>query len=207
MLLFKSLLLTQSKACAIKVAMSQASSWANSRTTSSSQVDADVFQNFKAVEKNAHIVFVPGHWHNLYHTKPLVTRLEKVGYEITAHQLASVGLKTPAPTLADDVNGISGAVTKVTDAGQDVTLVLHSYAGMPGSEAVNKLLELGTQDAHATLSRGKLRRVVYISAYMFPAGFVMDAKMFIGAEDPMFSIDEEKARHFSETRTQASSTT
>lgn len=184
--------LTRTKLYAVSVVMSQATNWTNSRTVPLSQVDRDPIQDLKAAEERAHIVFVPGHWHTLYHAKPLVTQLEKAGYGVTPHQLASVGLKDPAPTFADDVNGIVSAVTKVVNAGKDVILVLHSYAGMPGSEAVNKFIELDTPVAHASLSRGVLRRVVYISAYMFPPGFVMDAKMFVADSDPMFSIDEGK---------------
>ena len=78
---------------------------------------------------------------------------------------------------------------------------------MPGSEAVNQLLDLdclssqppGTQDGRRG---GKLRRVVYIAAYMFPANFVMDAKIFVGDSDPMFRIDDRTGlTHFADPYT------
>ena len=58
---------------------------------------------------------------------------------------------------------------------------------MPGAEAVNRLivdkaLEKGE-------SRGRLVKVVFVAAYAFPAGFVMDARAMMGPETPGFSID------------------
>lgn len=102
-------------------------------------------------------------------------------------QLHSVGIKTPRPTFADDVNVIYNAVSTSLSSGQDVCLVVHSAAGMPGAEAINRLIAEGALEPKE--GRGKLRRVVFIAAYVFPAGMVFDAKDFIRPEDPYFSID------------------
>lgn len=180
--------------------MAQATGWSDTVVKALDDGDGNPFENLKPATTKAHLVFVPGHWHTLFFTKPIVAALEQLNYEITPHQLASVGHKEPSPTFADDVAGIRQAVLQVLESGQDAVLVLHSYAGMPGSEALNQLIELGMLEARS--GRGRLRRVIYIAAYMFPAGFKMDAKIFIGDDDPMFSIDDETGfTHFADPYT------
>ena len=120
--------------------------------------------------------------------KSLAAKLKERRVQISAHQLASVGRKAIPPSFADDVKLFRDAVLQGLEGDQDAILVLHSYAGMPGSEAVNQLIDLGALNSQP--DKGRLRRVVYIAAYMFPAGFKMDAKMFVGGSDPMFSIDD-----------------
>lgn len=121
---------------------------------------------------------------------PLVAELREREVAITSHQLDSLGRKASPPAFADDVTGIRKAVNKVLEDNEDAILVLHSYAGMPGSEAVNLLIDLGALTAVSSKSRGRLRRVVNIAAIMFPAGFKMDPKMFIDDSDPAISIDD-----------------
>lgn len=50
---------------------------------------------------------------------------------------------------------------------------------------INRLLSAPTKRP------GRLVRAVFIAAYVFPPGFVMDAKQFVGSGDPNFSIDYE----------------
>jgi len=134
------------------------------------------------------IVIIPGSWHTPAHAEPLIQLLGQQGYKVEAHQLASIGLKEPRPTFADDVSTIHKAVTAALDDGHDVCLVLHSYAGVQGAEAANRFKSEGRLESGG--SAGKLVSVMFIAAYAFPAGFVMDAKLFIRPEDPFFSIEE-----------------
>ena len=66
---------------------------------------------------------------------------------------------------------------------------------MPGAEAVNRLFAGGTistngEDKDAAGKRGgRLTAVVFIAAYTFPAGMVMDTRDFVRPEDPGYSID------------------
>lgn len=177
--------------------MTQATGWSDTVVKAADASNTDPFADLEPAKTKAQLVFVPGHWHTLFFTKPIVAAVEQLNHQIVPHQLASVGRKEPRPTFADDVSGINQAVLQVLETGQDAVLVLHSYAGMPGSEAVNQLIELGALNSHP--GRGRLRRVVYIAAYFFPAGFQMDAKIFIGDDDPMFSIDDKTGlTHFAD---------
>lgn len=132
-------------------------------------------------------VLVPGHWHTLTHLESLTHMLTRQGYRIRGVQLHSVGLKPQRPKFSDDVSVVYGAVVQELILNRDVCLVLHSYAGMPGAEAVNRLIIDGALEPLE--GRGRLARVVFIAAYTFPAGFVMDARAMMGPENPGFTID------------------
>lgn len=105
--------------------MASANPWADSRVASTTNTtEADPLASLTPADSKAHIVFVPGAWHTLFHTQPLVTTLSASGYQITPHQLASVGLKTPRPTFADEVTGIRSAVTDILNTGCDAIVSL-----------------------------------------------------------------------------------
>ena len=132
-------------------------------------------------------VIVPGHWHTLSHLTPLVDALNERGYRARPLQLHSVGAKSTRPTFSDDVCVIYSAVVQELIRRNDVCLVVHSYAGMPGAEAVNKIISDGALEPGD--GRGRLIRTVFIAAYTFPAGFVMDVRAMLGPENPAFEID------------------
>src|ERR1700761_7549840 len=95
-----------------------------------------------AAAKSPTYILVPGHWHTVKHLEPLVTALQERAKQAKPVQLHSVGLKETAsrPNFADDVSVIYAAAVHELLAGNDVVLVLHSYAGMPGAQAVNRLI-------------------------------------------------------------------
>jgi hypothetical protein len=132
-------------------------------------------------------VIVPGHWHTLSHLTPLVDALSDRGYRARPLQLHSVGAKSTRPTFSDDVCVIYSAIVQELIRGNDVCLVVHSYAGMPGAEAVNKIISDGALEPGD--GRGRLIRTVFIAAYAFPAGFVMDVRAMLGPENSAFEID------------------
>ncbi|KAK5125330.1 hypothetical protein LTR85_000439 [Meristemomyces frigidus] len=143
---------------------------------------------------NPSVVAITGSWHTTAHAAPLISTLKAKGYSAQAHQLASVGLKERRPTFADDVEAIFAAVYSELVAGRDVTLLLHSYAGMPGAEAINRLLaekRLASQAEGGRDGRARLARVIFLAAYVFPIGFIMDAAMMVGPENPNFTIDSD----------------
>ena len=138
-------------------------------------------------------VIVPGHWHTLSHLTPLVDALRERGYHARPLQLHSVGAKSTRPTFSDDVCVIYSAIVQELIRGNDVCLVVHSYAGMPGAEAVNKIVSDGALEPGD--GRGRLIRTVFIAAYTFPAGFVMDVRAMLGPENPAFEIDVHTSVH------------
>lgn len=76
------------------------------------------------------------------------------------------------------MENIGSKVQTELDTGRDVLLVLHSYAGLPGCEAVNRLVKNGA--LQNSPGRGNLSRVVFFAAQHFPTGFVVDDRDFVG---------------------------
>ena len=64
---------------------------------------------------------------------------------------------------------------------------------MPGAECLNRLIVDGAFDPLE--GRGRVVRVVFIAAYTFPAGFIMDAKAMMGPDNPGFTIDSNEMSH------------
>lgn len=64
--------------------------------------------------------------------------------------------------MQSDVDAISSVMTSTLEDDNDVVLVMHSYAGMPGTEAAGQVVD----DLKATDRKGTLRRLVYISAWV-----------------------------------------
>ena len=63
---------------------------------------------------------------------------------------------------------------------------------MPGAEAINRLHTSGALDPTSNdKDRGRLVKALFIAAYTFPAGIVMDAADFVGPSTPGLTIDDE----------------
>lgn len=92
---------------------------------------------------------------------PLTSALESAGYTVKAPHLPSVGGKTPS--FNDDVTTIRESITASTDAGQDVVVLMHSYGGIPGSEAVEGLTRL---DQSSSREKGCVIRLIYLAAFV-----------------------------------------
>lgn len=150
----------------------------------------DPLHGLRVADTPACVIFVPGHWHTVELLVPLISIAAKLNLDVTPHQLASVGRKPVRPTFADDVAGIRRSVIAKLDGGDDVVLVLHGHAGMPGSEAVNQLVEIGAlQHARHDVKTGRLRRVIYISAYINAIGCMKEAEMPLTGLEPLSNAD------------------
>lgn len=158
-------------------------------------------------------VIFPGHWHTTAHLLPLTKALDARSIPSKTVQLYTVGRK-PAiagvkpPRYSDDVSVIYAGVVQELFEGRDVVLVLHSYAGIPGAEAVNRLIKDGVvegvsttrpdsgvqvpepeEDETPSKPMGSLVRIVFIAAHILPAKFLMDPKDYVGPDNPGFTID------------------
>lgn len=83
-----------------------------------------------------------------------------------------------------DVEVVREAAEAIVSTGQDAILVMHSYGGIPGSEAMKYFLDKNDGQN----GRGKVVAMVWICAFVGPAG----ASLFqgIGNQDlPWFRVD------------------
>jgi pimeloyl-ACP methyl ester carboxylesterase len=114
-------------------------------------------------------LLVPGAWHLPAYFDPLIDYLSSHGYFSVAVPLPSVNSSPAVTSLQPDVIAVADALTSLLDGGEDVVVVMHSYGGMVGTDAVGKVVqELSTvpNGSHGNRSTAKLRRLVYVAAWV-----------------------------------------
>ena len=114
------------------------------------------------------IIFVPGAWHGPEPFSTVRASLESHGYTTIGISLPSVGAEPPVKSWDPDVDAIRSAIAKVADEeGGDVVLAVHSYGGVPSSEAAKGFAK--TEREKAGL-KGGIVRLVYICATLLDIG-------------------------------------
>ena len=105
------------------------------------------------------ILIVPGACHTPHHYAHLALRLNTSGYTVDC-----VELETSSPDkYTEDVSIIRNAIESHVDADRDVVVVMHSYGGLPGTEAC---VGLGKTEGRTA----GVVKLVYMTAYMFLEG-------------------------------------
>ncbi|KAF7192998.1 hypothetical protein HII31_05643 [Pseudocercospora fuligena] len=135
------------------------------------------------------IIIVPGAWHRQFHIQPFLDEITRRGHRVQCVPLRNSYTDLPRPSWEDEVTHISRPIQHEINAGRDVCVLLHSYAGIPGSEALNRIVRAGGLEEQP--GKGRLVRAIFFSAFTFPAGFVVDTKMFVGPDHPEFSIGDD----------------
>ncbi|RMZ83536.1 hypothetical protein DV738_g1083, partial [Chaetothyriales sp. CBS 135597] len=110
------------------------------------------------------IVFVPGAWIGPDEFRRVADSLEAAGYEVKGVDLPSGG-SVPIHDFGPDVELIQATVREFADQGKDVLLVLHSYGGVVGSEAV-KGLDKATREKEGL--KGGISHLYFCSAFIIP---------------------------------------
>lgn len=108
----------------------------------------------------AHVVLVHGAYHQPQHWDAFIKVLNAAGHTTSTPRLPSVSHTPPPDALKADVTAIKEAITEAVDQGaSSVVPVLHSYAGIPGFEALATL---------TPAEKSKIPRVVCIAAFVIP---------------------------------------
>ncbi len=113
------------------------------------------------------LVLIPGAWHTGECYDLIIPPLKSAGYHVTALTLPSVGAEPPLESFDEDVALIHGTVERLADAGKDGIVVMHSYGGLPGSEAMEGL---SREDRKQKGLDGGVVGLVYLCAWMVPEG-------------------------------------
>lgn len=134
------------------------------------------------------IIFVPGAWHSPEVFSTVRTSLETHGYRTLGITLPSVGAEPPLKTWGPDVDAIRSAIQKAVDeeGGRDVVLAVHSYGGLPASEACKGF---GKADREKSGRKGGVVRLVYICAALVDVGACMVDLSTAGDLQKMAKID------------------
>ncbi|KAF6827091.1 hypothetical protein CMUS01_09151 [Colletotrichum musicola] len=112
-------------------------------------------------------VLAPGAWHKETCYAPLEKLLVERGYPVEAVAYPSVGAEPPVKGLADDAAAVRAVVEKYADEGREIVLVVHSYGGLVGANAVKGL---GYKQRAKEGKKGGVITFVYLTAFVVPVG-------------------------------------
>ncbi|KAK6853972.1 hypothetical protein PG995_010784 [Apiospora arundinis] len=94
--------------------------------------------------------------------------LRQSGYEVHGVALPSVGSTNASVGLPDDAAALRAELERLADEkGEDIIMVVHSYGGMVGSNAVEGL---GRRTRHAQGKKGGVVMLVYMCALAVDVG-------------------------------------
>jgi pimeloyl-ACP methyl ester carboxylesterase len=119
------------------------------------------------------IVLVPGAWHTPDSYPDVVTILSKHGYATIGLPLPSVGAIPPHKDFTDDLGGIRSCLTKLVTEEKEVVLVVHSYSGLPGQQALERLSK---NERMRKGLKGGVVRYVGINGVILPEGYPLISK-------------------------------
>lgn len=131
-------------------------------------------------------VIVPGAWHGPESFDPTSALLEKAGYAVHGVQLPCFGAQPPLENFDPDVAAIRDVVNKVLSAGRDVVLIMHSYGGVVGCEALSEYVQEAGKGGKE--GWGRVRRLVFVSAFVMAEGGSLMAGLG-GNNLPWFEVE------------------
>ncbi|ETI24703.1 hypothetical protein G647_04072 [Cladophialophora carrionii CBS 160.54] len=119
------------------------------------------------------IVFVPGAWHTPDSFHLVTAELQAAEYETRGVDLASVGAQTPLKDFWPDVEAIQRVLKPLADEGRDIVLVVHSYGGVIGNQAVQGFVKSERENEG---KKGGISHIYFCCAFALPEGVsLMDA--------------------------------
>ncbi|KAF4926901.1 Methylesterase 1 [Colletotrichum viniferum] len=122
-------------------------------------------------------VLAPGAWHKETCYSPVEQILNSKGYETVAVEYPSVGAEPPTKGLNDDAAAVRSVLQKLADEEKEIVLVVHSYGGLVGANAVEGL---GYKQRAKEGKKGGVITFVYLSAFVVPVG--KSIKVMLGGQ-------------------------
>lgn len=113
------------------------------------------------------IVFGPGAWHTPDCFDLVRNELASRGWSVEAIDYPSVGAEPPTKSLSDDARVVREALQRLADEGKPIVLVVHSYGGLVGANAVEGL---GYKQRAQQGKAGGVIMFVYLAAFVTPRG-------------------------------------
>ena len=102
----------------------------------------DKFGNVQTNDSKPAIVIAHGAWHVPAHYEPMAKPLREAGFKVFIPQHQSVGpSKDPGNALQNDAAALARVIEQNALLRRDVILLMHSYGGIAGCEAVGMLNE------------------------------------------------------------------
>lgn len=131
------------------------------------------------------ILIIHGAWHHPAYFQRFTIALQKEGYHTCCPLLPTCNNAVP-PNMSfeDDVKLIRETAISIADEGKEVIALMHSYGGIVGTDA---LYDLSLQNRSEAGSRGGVRRLLYMCAFM-PRKDQSVPELFGGAFPPWVKI-------------------
>jgi alpha-beta hydrolase superfamily lysophospholipase len=117
------------------------------------------------------VLIVHGAWHTPAHYQEVVNHLKQNGFEDThCPRLPSATEILPllaTANLKGDTAAIHSAIKSLVDLARNVLVLMHSYGGVVGTNALDSLL---APQRKALGLQGGVIHIIYMAAFVQPAG-------------------------------------
>ncbi|BBN05663.1 protein MpPSK [Marchantia polymorpha subsp. ruderalis] len=121
------------------------------------------------------LVIIHGAWHTPANYSSLTTALEAAGYEVDVPRLPSMNeARPPTADLGTDTDHVRSYVEKLVNDGKAVVVIMHSYGGQVGTNALHGL---GLQERAKAAKAGGVSHLIYMCAFALPEGGSMVGKV------------------------------
>jgi pimeloyl-ACP methyl ester carboxylesterase len=111
------------------------------------------------------IVFVHGAWHSPEWFDATISVLEPLGYKCVTVAMPAVGRQTPVTSLDEDIEAVRTTVITELDAGRDVIIHAHSWAGLPVNSALDGLSK---PERERDGKNGAVMKLTFVSSFILP---------------------------------------
>ncbi|KAL8898218.1 MAG: hypothetical protein Q9207_006817 [Kuettlingeria erythrocarpa] len=145
------------------------------RTLTSPRLLSEVnYRSFLALEKRMSsngkpaTVLVHGAWHVPKHYTDFIARLQHAGFEVFCPLLPTCDeSKRPNGDLYADAQVVRNLFISLIEQSRDVVVILHSYGGAVGAEAIKGLL---MRERAAEGLQGGVTHLIYMCGFMLQVG-------------------------------------
>ncbi|SPN99986.1 uncharacterized protein DNG_02838 [Cephalotrichum gorgonifer] len=105
-------------------------------------------------------VFVTGACYGPAYFDPIRHALNGLGYSSVAVTPRALNSVPPATSFQPDADAVRDDTLGLLEKGEDVIIVMHSYGGIPGTEAAGDIIASRPDIA------GRIKRLVYVAAFV-----------------------------------------
>ena len=121
-----------------------------------------------SVNEKPAIVLVHGAWHLPEHYADLIHKLQQAGFDVSCPRLPTCDEATRLDSdLYTDARLVRNQVVSLIEKSREVVMLLHSYGGAVGTEALKGLsLHERTSQEH----KGGVKRLIYMCGFMLQVG-------------------------------------
>jgi pimeloyl-ACP methyl ester carboxylesterase len=161
------------------------------RSQSSPSLSHDITVLWKSLfmASGTTILFIPGAWHKPQCFSKVTRRLEADGFNTVLVHLPSVGPTGSDADFSRDVWEVRKQIEIAASTGQRVVVVMHSYGGLPGCEAIRGL----DWDSRKLQNQpGGVVHLFFCCSFIVPAGKSLISS-FGGDDLPWFQVSDDRS--------------